>query len=236
MTAAHPHEHVRYEPDERPPSGLAIGIGVQAALIIVAPVVVTIVIIVRIAGQSEGYLSWAIFAALLVSGITTILQASKLGRIGAGHVLIMGPSGAFIAVCVTALAEGGPSLMASLIVISSLFQFAMAARLSLLRRIFTPVVSGTVIMLIGITVIPIVFDTMRDVPAESSTAAAPTTALVTLIVVAALVLRGPPAWRLWSPLIGIAVGCLVAALFGLFDTQQILDAPWIGLPQGSWPD
>ena len=52
----------------------------------------------------------------------------------------MGTSGAFIAVCVAALIEAGPSTMASLVrtVISSLFQFLLAAaRLSLLRRIFT---------------------------------------------------------------------------------------------------
>ena len=54
--------------------------------------------------------------------------------------------------------------MASLIVISSLFQFLLASRLSLLRRLFTPVVSGTVIMLIAVTVMPIVFDTLNDVP------------------------------------------------------------------------
>ena len=72
----------------------------------------------------------------------------------------MGTSGAFIAVCVAALVKGGPATMASLIVVSSLFQFAMAARLSLLRRIFTPVVAGTVIMLIAATVMPIVFGSL----------------------------------------------------------------------------
>ena len=235
MTAAHPHENVRYEPEDRPPSAVTVGAGVQAAMVIVAPVVLTVVIVLRIAEQPEDYMSWAIFAALIVSGTTTILQTAKAGRIGAGHVLIMGTSGAFIAVCVTALVEGGPSTMASLIVISSLFQFAMAARLSLLRRIFTPVVSGTVIMLIAATVMPIIFDTLKDVRDDASQAAAPVTALATLVVVGALVLRGPPTWRLWSPFIGIVVGCIVAAFFGLYDTEQIVEAAWVGVPFGSWP-
>ena len=115
--------------------------------------------------------------------------------------------------------------MASLVVVSSLFQFALAARLSLLRRIFTPVVSGTVIMLIAATVAPVVFDTMTSVPEGTSATAAPLATVVTLAVVAALVLRGPPALRLWSPVIGIAMGCGVSAPFGLYDVQQILDAP-----------
>ena len=193
------------------------------------------VIVFRIAGQPESYLSWGVFGALLVSGVTTILQAVRVGRVGAGHVLIMGTSGAFIAVCVAALANGGPAMMASLIVVSSLFQFLLAARLSLLRRIFTPVVSGTVIMLIAATVMPIVFDTMRDVPDGTSSAAAPAAALATLCTVLVLVLRGPPTWRLWSPIIGIGVGCVVAAPFGLYDVQGVLDAPWVGISLGSWP-
>ena len=125
--------------------------------------------------------------------------------------------------------------MASLIVVSSLFQFVLAARLSLLRRIFTPVVSGTVIMLIPVTVAPIVFDTLKDVPDGTSSAAAPTAALATLVTVAALVLRASPAWRLWSPLIGIAVGCVVAAFYGLYDVGQVLDASWVGIPLSAWP-
>ena len=235
MATATGSESVRYEPDEIPPHPVAIGAGLQAALLIVAPIVLTVVIVFRIADQSDSYMSWGVFAALIVSGITTILQAVRVGRFGSGHVLMMGTSGAFIAVCVAALDEGGPSTMASLVVISSIFQFAMAARLSLLRRIFTPVVSGSVIMLIAATVMPIVFDTLTEVPEDVSTAAAPAAALATLVIVVVLVLRGPPALRLWSPVIGIAVGCIVGAPFGLYDIEQIVEAPWVGVPIGSWP-
>ena len=229
------NENVRFEPDESPPPALAIGAGLQAAAIIVAPIVLTVAIVSRIADQSDSYISWAVFAALIVSGVTTSLQAIRVGRIGAGHVLIMGTSGAFIAVCVAALVEGGPSTMASLIVVSSLFQFMMAARLSLLRRIFTPVVSGTVIMLIAATVMPVIFDSLTAVPEGVSSNAAPAAAVTTLVIVAVLVLRGPPAWRLWSPVIGIVVGCAVAAPFGLYDVQPIRDAAWVGVAVGSWP-
>ena len=125
--------------------------------------------------------------------------------------------------------------MASLIVISSLFQFLLASRLSLLRRIFTPVVSGTVIMLIAVAVMPIIFDTLKDVPDGASPIAAPIAALATLAVIAFLVIRGSASWRLWSPIIGIVVGCAAAAPFGLYDLQTVIDSPWIGVPFNSWP-
>lgn len=226
--------NIRYEPDENPPLPVAIGTGIQAALVNLGGIVLGAVIVFRIAGQPESYIPWAIFAALIVSGISTYLQAARLWRIGAGHVLVMGTSGAFIAVCVTALVEGGPATMASLIVVSSLFQFFLASRLSLLRRIFTPVVSGTVIMLIAVAVMPIIFDTLKEVPEDVSPLAAPISALATLAVIALLIMRAPPSWRLWSPILGILAGCAVAAPFGLYDLAVVLKSPWIGVPFTSW--
>ena len=199
LATAGENESVRFEPNDNPPPAIAVGSGLQAAMLIVAPVVLTVVIVFRIAEQPSAYLSWGVFAALIVSGITTVLQAVRVGRVGAGHVLIMGTSGAFIAVCVAALVQGGPAMMASLIVISSLIQFLLAARLSLLRRIFTPVVSGTVIMLIAVTVMPIVFDSLVDVPEDAASAAAPIAAVVTFVTVVVLVLRAPASLRLVVP-------------------------------------
>ena len=226
---------IRYEPNERPPHTLAFGLGFQAALLCLGGVVLTPAIVIRAAGQSETYLSWTIFMAVIVSGLSTILQAVRVGRVGAGHVLIMGTSGAFIAVCATALTEGGPALLATLIVASALFQFLLAARLSLLRRIITPVVSGTVIALIAVTIVPIVFDMLDDLPAGTSPAAAPTCAAATLGAIAALALRSTGTWRLWAPMIGIGVGCVVAALFGVYDTERVAAAAWIGVPTNAWP-
>ncbi len=226
---------IRYEPNERPPHTLAFGLGFQAALLCLGGVVLTPAIVIRAAGQSETYLSWTIFMAVIVSGTSTILQAVRVGRVGAGHVLIMGTSGAFIAVCATALTEGGPALLATLIVASALFQFLLAARLSLLRRIITPVVSGTVIALIAVTIVPIVFDMLDDLPAGTPPAAAPTCAAVTVGAIAALALRATGTWRLWAPMIGIGVGCVVAALFGVYDTERVAAAAWIGIPTNAWP-
>ena len=228
------NEHIRYEPDEPCPPLVALGVGAQGVLLIVAPVVVNVAIVFRAAGQSERYLLWAVFAALVVSGISTALQAVRLGRVGAGHIIITGPSPIFIAICIAALAEGGPALMASLVVVGSLMQFALAAWLPLLRRVITPVVSGTAIMLIASTIVPIALNLLDEVPEGAPTEAAPLIAGVTLVVATVLALRASGAWRLWSPIIGIAAGCIVAALFGLYDFQRVIDAPWFSIPWDEW--
>ena len=227
--------HIRFEPDDKPPAALTAGLGLQFAVLAIAGIVLTPAIIIRAAGESDSYLTWAVFAAAVVSGASTVLQAVRLGRIGAGYVLMMGTSGAFIAVCVAALLEGGPGLLATLVVASSLFQFLLAARLSLFRRLLTPTVAGTVVMLIAVTVMPLLFDMVTASPEGSSEWSAPTTYVVTMVVIIAVALGSSGSLRLWAPVIGVVAGSVVAAAFGLYDTDRVAEAAWIGLPDADWP-
>ncbi len=209
---AQSNQNIRYEPDERLPLGLSLGLGFEYAALIIGGIVLTPAIIVRAGGGSEAYLTWAVFAALTVSGLTTVIQAVRVGRIGAGYSLLMGTSGTFIAVCVAALVEGGPALLATLVVLSSLFQFTLSTRLALFRRLITPAVAGTPV------------------------SAAPACAITTFIITLGMALCAKGIWRLWAPMIGVVLGCLVAGGFGIYDIDRVLQAPWIGLPDpGSWP-
>ena len=82
---------VRYEPDENPPATLTLGCGLQLVVLGLASIVLIPTIVIRAAGGTDAYLSWAVFWAVAVSGATTALQAARLGRVGAGHVLAMAP-------------------------------------------------------------------------------------------------------------------------------------------------
>ncbi len=226
---------VRYQPDEKPPMALAFGLGLQLAILSVAATVLVPAIIIRAAGGTESYLSWAVFTAVAVCGATTVLQAVRFGQIGSGYVLLMSISGASIAVSITALAEGGPAMLATLVVVSSVVPLALSARLSLLRRILTPTVTGTVIMLIPVTVMSHVFNMLKDVPDGVPAVAAPLSAFATILVIAGSILKGTGVLRLWAPVIGVVAGSAVAGFFGLYDMARVIEASWIGLPQGAWP-
>ena len=228
---------IRYQPDERPPPLLALGLGLQMTLVQVGGIILTPIIVIRAAGASvpDGYLAWSLFAVLIVAGLSTVLQSARFGRFGAGHVLTMGTSGAFIAVSASALATGGPSLLATLVLASSLFQFLLAFRLSWLRRLITPTVAGTVIMLIAVTVMPIVFGMIGSVPEGAPSYAAPTTFFATLVAIAALGIRGSRALKPWSLAIGFVVGCAIASMLGILDLTPVREAAWFGAPDGGWP-
>ena len=237
MSTARPgqQESVRYQPDESPPVPIAAGLGLQFAILIVARIVVVPVVIVRAAGGSDADLSWILFAAIAICGLTTIVQALRIGRFGSGYVAVMGTSLAVVGVGVTAVAEGGLSLLATLVLVASLVPLALSFRLTLFRKILTPTVSGTVIMLIPATLMPSAFGLLTDVPAGTPALAAPLCAIVALIVIIVATLKGAAGVRLWSPVIGVVAGCLVALHFGLYDVDAVIGASWIGFPATDWP-
>ena len=133
------------------------------------------------------------FATVAICGVTTILQSVRAGWIGTGHLVVMGTSGAFIAVCIAAVSAGGPALLATLVVVSSFVPLVLSARLSLFQRVLTPTVSGTVIMLIPVTVMPAVFDLLAAVPEGSLALAAPLSASIRTISGAVAIQR--VSWR-----------------------------------------
>ncbi len=233
MTVA--NENIRYEPEERPPHLLSAGLGLQATAILLAPIVVTVAIIMRAADQPDSYLTWAVFSAVLISGAITMLQSARVGRFGSGYILFMGTSPTFLVICVLAMDAGGPAMMATLIVASAACYFLLAAQLSTLRRVITPLVSGVVIMLLAAMAVPIVFRMLANVPDSTPDVAAPLTAAVTVGVVTPLALRAPKWLQLWAPLVGVVAGCVVSSFFGLYDYRSVLDAAWIGFPDAGWP-
>lgn len=228
-------EAIRYEPDEPCPVPVSVAVGLQGAVLGLAPLVLIVAVTARAGGQGQDYLEWAVFAALIISGALTALQATRLGRFGAGHILIMGTTPNFVAISVLALTEGGPPLLASLTVAASLFYVALALWLPMLRRVITPVVSGTVLMLIAVTILPVAFDRVQEVPEGAPGAAGPVIIVVSLAVTVAVALRASGAWRLWSPVIGIAAGCAVAVPFGAYDAGPVAEAPWAGVPGAGFP-
>lgn len=95
--------------------------------------------------------------------------------------------------------------------------------------------AGTVLMLIAVTVMPLIFDMVRASPEDSSDWSAPTTALVTILLMIVIALKSSGSLRVWAPVIGVVAGSIVAAGFGLYDFDQVADARWVGVPDGGWP-
>ena len=223
----------RYEPHENPPFLSVLGFGSQFSLIASATPLVTPVIVAKASGRDDSYLVWMVFASLVVVGVSTQLQTRRLGPVGAGTVLPMFTAAFSIPFCITAVVDGGPATLTTLVIVSGATQIVISKWLFILRRIVTPTVGGTVMMILSITLASVVFG-LLDEASEAEPVAAPLTALATLAVAAALTLRGSAVLSLWGPVVGIVVGCVVAAVFGIYDIERVMTAPRIELPS-EWP-
>ncbi len=228
------NQHLRYEPHERPPHLLAAGMGAQTVALILTGVMLTPLVVARSANLDGAMSSWLIFAALIAAGLSTWLQVVRFGQIGSGYVMFVGSNAAFIAVSVTAIEQGGPALMATLVAVSAFSTFLFTWQMPAMRRILTPAVGGVVLMLMAMSVAPLVWSMMKRVPAGFE-GEAPLIVAVTATLVFVFSVFTSGMLRLWAPLIGVAGGSLLAGALGMVDIATVGAAPWIGLPTGSWP-
>ena len=225
---------MRYEPAEKCPPRQALG----AALLIFVPNTISIVLlttfVVRASEQSDSFLAWATFTGLVISGLSMILHAFPFRYMGSGGLVVTNLNVPLLAVSVLALARGGPGLLASLVITSTLLQFLLVSRLASLRRVFTPTVSGIVIMLVAASAVPFFVDrTISHSLGESGFVLVP--GVVALAAGLWGAVQSSEARRLWTLPIAVASGLAVAVPMGLYDVDQVAEAPWLNITDLEWP-
>ncbi len=221
--------NLRYEVDDKLPWSQSFGYGLQFSVIAMATLLVTPVIVANAADRGGEYVNWMVFASLVVVGLATLFQAQRLGPASAGLVLPMFTAAFSIPFCITALVDGGPATLTTLVMVAAVVQLVVSRWLFILRRFVTPTVGGTVMMILSITLASVVFDILNEGTSVDPERAS-LVVLVTVVVEAALILRGSLFLRFWGPLAGIVLGCITAGALGIFDTTRITEAAWIGLP------
>ena len=229
------NDNIVYEPHESPPLMVTFVVGLQGAVVMLTICAAVVSVTLGGAGLDGEYLAWAIFAAFIVNGAATALQGTTLWRFGAGHIVFVNSAAGYLPANKIALAQGGPALLASLVIVSSLLHFLLAAWLPLLRRIVTPVVSGSILMLLAVITIPLAFDRVLNVPQGVHSGVGLLVAGVVLVITVSLGLLTTGRWRMWVSVLGLLAGCGVSAVFGIYDTARVVGAPWVGVPAGGWP-
>ena len=225
----------QYEVEEKPAPLVALGLGVQSALLAITPIALFPIILAQAVGSSDEFSAWAVFAMLVVNGAVTIVQAYRIGPIGSGMMIVPYPSPTTIPFCILALQSGGTGTLAALIVVSGLFQIVVSLRMALLRRIVTPAVSGAILILLLLTLVPVLFRNLGDVPDDAPSLAGPLCIFVTFAIIVGLLVRGSSNWRAWASVIGIVAGSVVAVIVGIYDFEPVRRAPIVGLPLEGWP-
>ena len=221
---------IQYEPDEKCPPLLAISSALQIFIPNTIGLVMLAALVVRASGESEAYLSWVTFTVLAVTGASMILQTLRLRYVGSGGLVVANFNVPFLAVSALALHVGGPGLLTSLVVVSTLVQSVLTLRLASLRRIFTQTVSGVVIMLVAVSAMPFIISRAVVPPDNESTVLFLAPGLAALAVGSLIALQGTAFWRMWILPATVTVGLIVAVPLGFYDADIVVEASWVSLP------
>ena len=225
---------LRYEPEEKCPPTLALNSALQIFVPNTISVILLTTIVALASGHGSDYLSWAIFSGLVITGISIILHSFRFWHIGSGRLVVTNFNVPFLAVTTLALATGGPGLLASLVMVSTVLQLLITMRLASFRRLFTPTVSGTIIMLVAVSAVPFIVSRTVIAPAGVSLERFLIPGIAALAVGALVTLKGSPGLRLWTLPLTLVSGVVVAAPMGLYDIGLVIEAQWVSLPDLTW--
>jgi len=193
------------------------------------------VILLQESGMVLEHAERIIHASMIVMGIATILQAFRSGPIGSGYLCPEQVGPAYIPVSILAVKTGGLPLLAGMTMVSGVFSAALSRLLVRLRAFFPAEVTGTIVMMVGLALIPVAISRFLGIE-KSSTVIDPLSVSVassTFFVMAGVTVWGSARLRLFGVLIGVVAGSLCAYATGLVTDEQLrrLDqAALLGLP------
>ncbi|MGR5176482.1 nucleobase:cation symporter-2 family protein [Vibrio parahaemolyticus] len=222
-----------YELDEKPPYGVTLFLAIQHMLASIGGIVAVPLIAGSAIGLPPQDIVTLISASLLVSGLVTIVQCLGFKQIGIRLPVVMGSSFAFIgSIIAIGKTEGldavlGAAFVGSFLVVGSSFY------MSHIRRLFPNIVSGVVVTLIGLTILPVAMSWIGDAPRghpEFATLPKIFLAAASLAVVIGVSVFCKGVVAASSIIIGLAVGYAMAIPMGMVDITQIVEANWVSAP------
>jgi xanthine permease len=196
--------------------------GFQHILAMYAGVVTPPIIVGAVVGLSTAEMGILISAALLVSGLATLLQTMGVWRFGARLPSVIGISFVPVSAMVGIAGESGLPTVFGAALVAGVFGLCVAPLMASLIRFFPPVVTGSVITIIGVSLFPVAVGWITEndetgVPTTTGLALAGTTLLIVLLLAWVL----PGVWSRMAVLGGLVLGTAVAAAFGQVDFSAV---------------
>lgn len=227
----------RHPVDEILPAGKTVAYGVQHVVAMYAGVVAPPLIVGEAIGLDAVKMALLIGASLFTAGLATILQALGVWRIGARMPFVNGVSFGSVAPILAIVAQDNSSNPLSVVygsvIIAGVLAFFLAPYFSRLVRFFPPLVNGTVITLIGLSLMPVAIGWIAGDDSSAPDYAAPSKialggATLAVVLLFNRFLRGFA--QSIALLLGLIAGTLIAWPFGLVDTSTFAQSPVFNFP------
>lgn len=232
-----------------PPLGMSISLALQHLVAMIVGCVTPAIIIANALGLPQSERVLLIQVSLVMSAVTTLIELFPIGgKLGSGLPVMFGISFAYLPSMQAIVGGGGDiATIAGAMVVGGIVAAVVGVFVKKIRRFFPPIITGTVVFTIGLSLYPTAINYMAGGAGNTYDVVVLrkglTSALVhgswqnwavaafTLIVVMVMSNKGKGICKLAAILLGMIAGYIVAAVFGMVDLSEVRDAAWFSLPQ-----
>ncbi|MHB9942851.1 purine permease [Clostridium sporogenes] len=222
-----------YGVNDKPKIIMQILLGLQHIFAAFGGIIVVPIVISAALGFDAKTSTALISSAILAAGVATFIQSRGIGPIGARVACIMGTDFTFVAPAIAVGGKFGLSgifgatiLGAGIVVILSFF-------VKPLMKLFPPIVTGTVVSLIGLTLLPVSIDWAAGGVGSANYGSLKNISIALFIMIVTLLLNhyGKGLVSSASILIGMVVGYIICIPLGMVDFSSVSQASWVSLPK-----
>lgn len=232
-----------------PPLGMSISLALQHLVAMIVGCVTPAIIIANALGLPQSERVLLIQVSLVMSAVTTLIELFPIGgKLGSGLPVMFGISFAYLPSMQAIVGGGGDiATIAGAMIVGGIVAAVVGVFVKKIRRFFPPIITGTVVFTIGLSLYPTAINYMAGGAGNTYEVVVLrkglTSALVhgswqnwavaafTLIVVMILSNKGKGICKLAAILLGMIAGYIVAAVFGMVDLSEVRDAAWFSLPR-----
>lgn len=223
------NKDIIYETEGIPPIGQTVPLGLQHVVAAVVGTITPALLVSSTCGMDSADQTLLIQVSLIMTAIATLLQLYTIGhRVGSGLPVIVGISFAYVPTLQAIGAEFDfPTIMGAVIV-GGVIAIVFGMFVKQIRVLFPPLVTGTVIFTIGLSLYPTAVNYMAGGTASATYGSLQNwaVALITFAVVIGLQNFAKGILKTGAILWGMIVGYIVAFFMGMVDFSSVADAGW----------
>lgn len=204
-------------------------LGLQHVLSMYAGSILVPIMIAGALGYSARELTYLISTDIFMCGVATFLQLKLTKHTGVGLPVVLGCAFQSVAPLSIIGAQQGSGAMFGALIASGIYVILVAGIFSKIARFFPPIVTGSVITVIGLSLVGVAMGNMGD-NIKEPTAQSMMLSLLTIVIILLVQKFTKGFVKSISILIGLVAGTLVSAMMGLVDTTPVVEASWIHVP------
>ncbi|KRM51545.1 nucleobase:cation symporter-2 family protein [Ligilactobacillus araffinosus] len=212
----------------------AFVLGIQHLLAMYSGAVAVPLLIGTALHFSSAQMTYLVSIDIFMCGLATFLQLARNRYFGIGLPVILGCAIQAVEPLKMIGREYSIGTMYGSIIIAGIFVFLIAGQFAKIRKLFPPVVTGSLITVIGLTLIPIAVQNLGGGTVTSkSFGSLPNIAVggITILIILAIQFWGKGFIRSIAVLIGLIGGTIVASFMGMVSLKPVVQAAWFHIPQ-----